>query len=327
MRVSLGAADLAVRESMSPLKRQATSLIVTAVLVLGCSQSLAIWVIEGSTIDRLLFGISYFERDTVPVTVYSLTVEECYVPDTVVARTYWKLAYAGDGRLPKFRQVEYGQPPPAYRSPIGPKPLMRGSCYYAHFQRSRSSYPWASVAFLTDSFGVVTPIDGFRLEALRLPGSMPLVVPDSARTRIVPGEPTTVIASVRHVLTAQGFVIASSGPSGIATAQLKLGRDWSGRDVAERIDCGRWVEGSNRVRLPLSRDSAGGYGHLLVTVQARVAGHTSGTLLILEPEVWLNPPWFEHGDRPMMPCALRQSFVTDLLDDVANHLREAAGGA
>ena len=304
-------------------KRSKTLMVLLAAggVVVACSQSLAMWVIAGSTVDRLIFGVSYSQHDTVPVSVYSLAVEECYLPDTVPSRVYWKLLYAGYGSVPKFRQLEYGRVPRAYRSRVGPTPLKRGACYYARFQKSKSGYPEAGVIFLTDSLGGVAPIDGFAVDSLKLPGSTPPVLSDSARARVVANDVPTVATAVRQTLVAHGFELSMPDPPLMSTQQLKLGRYWERREIAERIDCGRWVQGGNRIRLPLSRDSAGGYGHMLVKLQVRLARQDSATLVNLEPEVWLNPPWFEQGDRPMMPCALRESFVKELLDEIIHRAR------
>jgi hypothetical protein len=306
----------AIDRMNAPTRRVILSLLA-ATAVISCSQSLAIWIIEGSTVDRLRFGVAYNEQDSVPVPVYSITVEECYLPDTVSARVYWELTYAGWGAAPKFRQLEYGETPGAYRSRNGPKPLNRASCYYANFRKSRKSYPHARVIFLTDSLGGVTPINGLALERLKLHGSEPPVLSEGVRTRAIDGNPAVVAGAVRQVLIAHGFAIASFDSGVISTAQLKLGRTWDNQEVAERVDCGRWVEGGNRVRLPLARDSADGYGHLLVTIQVSIKAHQSSAVVTLKPDVWLNPPWFEQGDRPMMPCTIRPSFATALLDEVA----------
>jgi hypothetical protein len=287
---------------------------------------LAIWIIAGSTVDRLLFGVSYSQGDTVSVSVYSLSVEECYLPDTASTRVYWRLQYAGYGGPPKFRELEYGRAPRTYRPQVGPKPLKRGACYYALLQKSKSGYPQAWATFLTDSVGAVAPIDGFALEKLKWPGSTPEVLPDSARSTVVAGDGPMVATAVQQTLTGHGFVISHADPPLISTQQLRLGRDWERHDVAERIDCGRWVEGGNRVRLPLSRDSAGGYGHMLVKLNIRLVRQASATFVSLEPEVWMNPPWFEQGDRPMMPCTIRESFVEQLLQEIIHRAQSPEGG-
>jgi hypothetical protein len=284
------------------------------------------WIVDGSTIEHLVFGVALTRDDTRPVSVTWLLVAECYAPDSVKDRIRWELQAGPDGPS-KFRQIEYGREPRSYRARVAARALQPSSCYYARFRKSRGSYPEAGVIFLTDSIGRIAPIDGLALERLKLPGSEPASLPDTATRTRLSRSPGDVIQAVRQVFMSHGFRIAASDSATVLTDQLKLGATWESSEVAERIDCGRWVEGTNRVHLPLSSDSAGGYGHLLVTLRARIHSASSGTILDLDPDVWLNPPWFEQGNRPMMKCGIHSSFAVELLKEIHEVLSSSHGGA
>jgi hypothetical protein len=201
---------------------------------------------------------------------------------------------------------------------------MPAACFHVRFQASASGYPYAFAYFLTDSLGRTRGIRGDSLENLRLPGSEPDPLADTVRSRMVVADVALLGRHLRDVLLAHGFSVPDVDSVHVATDVLKLGARWEDRPVVERIDCGHWAEGGNRVLLPLSRDSAQGYGHLLVGIRARLESRATTALVVLDPDVWLNPPWFEQGDRPMMPCELRASFVKQLLDEVALRSRDSA---
>lgn len=287
-------------------------LTCLAVLGIACSEPLAIWVLPNSTIDNLRFGVSHWLHDTTAVVVRSLLVGECYVADTLSDRWYWEIGPRMLNRGTKRNVITYGRTPRGLRSRVEPRPLKRNACYYVYLSASRGA---AYLTFVTDSLGGVQETPPGELESLKWLGSAPYSVADSSRLRLAAHPMDSLVARARDVLHRHGFAIATSDTSAVVTETLKLGGNWEQQRVAERIDCGRGVGGWNAVNLPLSRDSVNGYGHLLVTVQVRFTIQERGTLVAIDSDVLLNPPWFEQG-RPMIRCALREEFVRLLLDEV-----------
>jgi len=113
------------------MRRRAVVLASTAVaLVLtGCPKRTAIWVVRGSTADRLEFGIADRRDGARAVQIDVLRVSSCDSAPYGPTGAAWLLSRVTEATPPPTR-VTYGREPLGFRSDQGPQPLVPG-CYDA----------------------------------------------------------------------------------------------------------------------------------------------------------------------------------------------------
>jgi len=110
----------------APWAARVLSVAVTTV-ALGCEEKNAIWVVRGSTAERLEFGVSRRRGGTSPISLGGLAVRTCPSASDTVRNVWIVLPDSGAGPVARIR---YGEPPPGYRSLEGPVALGMG-CHYA----------------------------------------------------------------------------------------------------------------------------------------------------------------------------------------------------
>jgi hypothetical protein len=98
--------------------------------VLACRAKTAIWVMPGSTLRHLEFGIADTVGGSAYVSFGVLRVYECGAPD-VGSGAAWALSHEPTtSRVTWPNRITYGATPPGFHPDQGPQPLHPG-CYRA----------------------------------------------------------------------------------------------------------------------------------------------------------------------------------------------------
>jgi hypothetical protein len=98
-----------------------------ALSLLGCQMRTAIWVVPGSTLEHLEFGVSNKRDSSVGVDFGGLRVWACDSLSYGPTGAAWVLATVSDVP-PHPTRIVYGEVPIGFRSVQGPHPLQPG-CY------------------------------------------------------------------------------------------------------------------------------------------------------------------------------------------------------
>lgn len=125
----------------------ASSLLVGCDLASPPPQRAAIWVLPGSTVDRLEFGVSRDSGTTVPVRVQGLAVSVCGGEAPVV----WRLTLV-EPVAPVPTRFAYGLVPSGYTNEV-PAAALRAGCYRVRVTGGRGI-----ATFTVDSAGRVIQV-------------------------------------------------------------------------------------------------------------------------------------------------------------------------
>ncbi len=111
------------------MQRAGFLAVVLAVGSLGCPAKTAIWVVPGSSVDNLVFGISDRREGTRPVAFGALRVYPCGGFDYGPTGATWLLT--PNVPSPDYpTRIRYGLVPPGFEAVQGPMLLTEG-CYRA----------------------------------------------------------------------------------------------------------------------------------------------------------------------------------------------------
>jgi len=112
-------------------------LLLACFLLQGCSFSLALWVVSGSSAQHLVFGISDRRDGAELVTPSSIRVYHCadiynrgergyYPPDRHLVWSAWSQTDSG---ITRTTRITYGQPPAGLKNGVAPHALEIPACY------------------------------------------------------------------------------------------------------------------------------------------------------------------------------------------------------
>lgn len=104
----------------------AALLIVAAVT--ACPEKSSIWVIPGSTVERLEFGVGKSRNDSGGFWTSVVRVYRCDGPSAGPGADW--VVHADTTKFPRLKRVIYGEVPPGWATGEGPAPLTPG-CYRA----------------------------------------------------------------------------------------------------------------------------------------------------------------------------------------------------
>lgn len=102
-------------------------LLSALLLVTGCPRRSAVWVVPGSTAERLEFGIGPARGDSTPIHLGGFRVYRCDGP-SAGAGALWTVGVES-ADAPRLNRIRYGTIPPGYEG-LEPVPLEAG-CYRA----------------------------------------------------------------------------------------------------------------------------------------------------------------------------------------------------
>lgn|SRR5690348_8138423 len=108
------------------------SLLIPSALLTACPHKTAVWTLQGSTADHLVFGVGEeVGKEKVLKSFPGLRVGVC---DSTGAagKDVW-LIDANDNSSPSPTRVTYGEAPPGYHSKLAAEPLTPG-CYQVEIQ-------------------------------------------------------------------------------------------------------------------------------------------------------------------------------------------------
>jgi hypothetical protein len=147
--------------------------ISIAILVVACRPRFALWIVEGSTTEQLVFGFGHTRSWDKPVELDEFDVTECRTG----GNTVWRVASHPALLVPlhsrpmwdwdtiiqrEHSRIVYGQPPTGFASAGPARVLERGTCYLARAE----SYGTGLVAFRVDSAGRVIELPDRILDAI-----------------------------------------------------------------------------------------------------------------------------------------------------------------
>lgn len=102
--------------------------LLAALILMGCPEKSAVWIVDGSTATRLEFGIGRTRDDPRGFETDGIRVFRCDGPSAGEGAV-WAASVDTVGPGP-VKRVVYGDPLPGWRSVQGPSPITPG-CYRA----------------------------------------------------------------------------------------------------------------------------------------------------------------------------------------------------
>ena len=132
------------RINSSRLRRCRSGAVCLLLIAVGCPQETAVWIENGSTLERLVFRVADKRDSDKIVEIGVLRVNSCSLPDSGAGS--WVIG-GRSGTVP-VQRIVYGEPPPGFASYMGPDPLAPG-CYRVSISGS------GRTTFLVDSGGGV----------------------------------------------------------------------------------------------------------------------------------------------------------------------------
>jgi len=115
-----------------------TAALLSLPFLLGCQKKTAIWLIRGTTVDHLQFGLSREVGDSVRIPVGFLRVGICAGPDYGIVPPHWVLLRT-DPSASVINRVTYGVEPLGYTSDSKPRSLTPG-CYHVFADGGRLQF-------------------------------------------------------------------------------------------------------------------------------------------------------------------------------------------
>jgi hypothetical protein len=103
----------------------------------ACPQETSVWIIQGSTLEHLTFGIGFKSGVEVSANTRVLRVDPCEKRDLKLEGAMWVVASGIQSPVYPTR-VEYGSPPAGFESVAGPHTLLPG-CYHVTISGTGSS--------------------------------------------------------------------------------------------------------------------------------------------------------------------------------------------
>lgn len=118
-------------------------------LLSACPEKTALWVLQGSVADHLVFAVGKEIGKEAPLTSFpGLWVQTCG-SDGNPSRTVWAIEPQDSSEPPHPTRMTYGEPPQGYRSKVAAERLAAG-CYDAEIMGT------GSVRFVVHSNRTVT---------------------------------------------------------------------------------------------------------------------------------------------------------------------------